>query len=72
MLDITTQNEQFIGTGSGWALNQVISANVEIGNLSLTGGCFNTIKKVRKIKHNFLIDAKTKGNECFYNSVSVG
>ena len=72
MLDITTRNEQFIGSGSGWTLNQVTSANIEIGKLSLSGGCSNAINNIQQNKHKFLIDAKTQGNECFYNSVSIG
>ena len=40
--EIEQRNEQFLSTGSGWALNQIKQANIEIGKITLAGGCNET------------------------------
>ena len=40
--EIEERNEQFLYTGSGWALNQVKQAKIEIGKITLAGGCNET------------------------------
>ena len=36
--EIENRNEQFSSTGSGWVLNQIKQANIEIGKITLAGG----------------------------------
>ncbi len=71
MKELEERHESFLGSGSGWVLNQVLAANVEIGRLSLAGGCSNIKYDVKPVKKKYLVDAQTTGKECFFNSVAL-
>ena len=72
MKDIEQRHEGFLAAGSGWVLNQIYAANLEIGKLSLAGGCNKVKFNVKPVKRKYLVDVETKGDECFFNSVALG
>ena len=54
--EIEERNDQFLSTGSGWALNQMQQANIEIGKITLAGGCNETRLSIPNHKKKHLID----------------
>lgn len=71
LTEIEERNEHFLSTGSGWALNQIKKANIEIGKISLAGGCNETRLDVANHKKKYLIDVNSIKDECFFNSVAL-
>ncbi len=69
--EIEERNENFLGAGSGWVLNQIHKTNIELGKVSLAGGCNETRINVPSHKKKYLIDAETNKDECFSNSVAL-
>ena len=71
--EIEDRNENFLATGTGWVLNQINYANIEIGRLTLSGGCSDIKVKwnVPFCKRKFLVDVESFKNNCFFNSVAV-
>ncbi len=69
--ELEERNEGFIGAGSGWVLNHIKKANIELGKISLAGGCNETRVDVPSHKKKYLLDAETLKDECFYNCVAM-
>ena len=73
--ELRTRHEQFLGGGSGWVLHHVMHSNLEIGKLSLAGGCSSDsyyMSTIPAVKRKYLLDCETAGEECFFNSVALG
>ena len=71
MLDLVARNEQFLHSGSGWSLHEVLGANVEVGSLHIHGGC-NLGSRIKGSRRKHIIDAETLDKECFFNSIAIG
>ena len=53
--EIENRNEQFLANGSGWVLNQIKQANIEIGKITLAGGCNETRLSIPNHKKSTLL-----------------
>ena len=69
--EIEERNENFLGTGSGWVLNRIMKSNIELGKVTLAGGCNETRLDIAPHKKKYLIDVEAVKDECFFNSVAL-
>lgn len=76
-------HERIVTQGSDWRMDYVVAHNVEVGKLSLAGGCGPSssrrlvLRSVPRNKRKYLcnvpnMDTSNRKNDCFFHAVAMG
>ena len=75
--ELSARNETIESSGSNWQLDFVSAVNVEIGKLTLMGGCPLTTRlelsrsNIPQTKSRFLVDVPANDNRCFFYALGL-
>ena len=73
MDECARNEEQFRLRGSGWRLRDIVALNVEVGKISMHGGCSShkLLQKIPRHKRKYVTDIKSTKQNCFFNCVAL-
>ena len=71
--ELIQRNEQLLGVGSDWIVDFVSAQNVEVGKLTLLGGCSkkDVLSMLNPHRQQFITDVPSTDGDCFFNAVAL-
>ena len=75
--ELSTRNETIENSGSNWQLDFVTAVNLEIGKLTLMGGCPLATRlelsrrNIPQTKSRFLVDVSGNDDRCFFHALGL-